>query len=77
MVVLRANVVGTAAARHIATLCSPATIGSVGLALGILFGIAMLLVAIVAGVLRWGLAFPRLGRWLDRRLGISWFSDPR
>lgn len=28
-------------------------------------------------VLRWGTAFPRFGRWLDKKLGSDWFSRPR
>jgi hypothetical protein len=46
-----------------------------GLALGILFGVAMSLAAVVGLVLRSGLAFPRFGRWLDRKLGTAWFKD--
>jgi hypothetical protein len=38
------------------------------LALGIFMGLLMAAAFIVAGVLRYGVVFPRLGRWLDPRL---------
>ncbi len=45
-------------------------------ALGVVLGIAALLTAVFAVAMRWGQTFPRVGRWLDRMLGTSWFKKP-
>lgn len=45
--------------------------------LEIVFSVAFVGAFGFVAVLRWGLAFPRLGRWLDRKLGTDWFDDGR
>jgi hypothetical protein len=43
--------------------------------LEVVFSVAFVCAFGFVAVLRWGLALPRFGRWLDRRLGTNWFDD--
>lgn len=42
----------------------------------VIFSVAVVALFSFITVLRWGSAFPRIGRWLDRKLGSNWFGPP-
>jgi hypothetical protein len=43
----------------------------------VVFSITFVVLFGFMAVLRWGIAFPRLGRWIDRKLRSDWFDGPR
>ncbi len=51
--------------------------GDMRIVLEVLFSIAFVGLFTFIGVLRMGQVFPRLGRWLDSKLGGDWFDDQR
>jgi hypothetical protein len=43
--------------------------------LGLIFGLTFAGLFAFKAILRLGLVFPRLGRWLDSKLGGGWFDS--
>jgi hypothetical protein len=43
----------------------------------IIFSVAIVALFTFIIILRWGSAFPRFGRWLDKKLDSNWFGPLR